>query len=105
MIDLLRDLRQSPLWTGLHTNARHVALTLAIHTKGNSRITSMGLEGLARHTGLSPAVAGRSVKELLRAGVITRTRSPGGPIVTTFVVARAERSSAAPAAGPGTGSA
>lgn len=86
---LILGLRQAPIWTGLPANSRHIALTLAIHvTAEDPKTTLMGVEGLARHTGLSSTDVQVGLRKLIRAGVIRRwKRVPGGPVVTTFMVA------------------
>lgn len=85
---LILGLRQTTVWTGLPPNSRHLALTLAVHvTAADPMTTLMGVEGLARHTGLTSADVQVGLRKLQRAGVIRRwRRAPGGPIVTTFTV-------------------
>jgi hypothetical protein len=86
--DLLLALRQSPVWTGLRPNCRHIALTLAIHVMpGDPMSTRMGIEGLARHTGLHMVEVQVRLRELQRVGLIKRSKPlRGAALVTTFTL-------------------
>lgn len=95
MRELVRALRETPEWPGLTPDARHVALTLAVYVLVDDPVSSrMGIEGLARHTGLPEARVQVCLRELQRVGLIKRYKpEPYRTRITTFTVPLPARAS------------